>query len=123
MRSNFAYDTEALWQQDRDHIIHPWIDLGSAKTREPLIVAAAEGVHIYDSRGHRMIDGIGGMWCVNIGYGREEMAQAMIRYVSLFDLVAFYAGLFYNCVFYFIIQVTMTAFLFPNRVTALLTLW
>src|SRR5712671_471776 len=65
MRSNFAYDTEALWQQDRDHIIHPWIDLGTAKTREPLIVAEAEGVHIYDSRGHRMIDAIGGMWCVN----------------------------------------------------------
>ena len=94
MRSNFAYDTEALWQQDRDHIIHPWIDLGSAKTREPLIVAAAEGVHIYDSRGHRMIDGIGGMWCVNIGYGREEMAQAIadqvrrMPYFSPFGLIS-----------------------------------
>ncbi len=94
MRSNFAYDTEALWQQDRDHIIHPWIDLGTAKTREPLIVAAAEGVHIYDSRGHRMIDAIGGMWCVNIGYGREEMAQAIAEqvrrmpYFSPFGLIS-----------------------------------
>ncbi len=92
--TNLAYDTEALWQQDRDHIIHPWIDLGTAKTREPLIVAAAEGVHIYDSRGHRMIDGIGGMWCVNIGYGREEMAQAIadqvrkIPYFSPFGLIS-----------------------------------
>ena len=92
--TNFAYDTEALWQQDRDHIIHPWIDLGTAKTREPLIVAGAEGVHIYDSRGHRMIDGIGGMWCVNIGYGREEMAQAIadqvrkIPYFSPFGLIS-----------------------------------
>ena len=94
MRSNFAYDTEALWQEDRDHIIHPWIDLGTAKTREPLIVAAAEGVHIYDSRGHRMLDGIGGMWCVNIGYGREEMAQAIadqvrrMPYFSPFGLIS-----------------------------------
>ena len=92
--TNLAYDTEALWQQDRDHIIHPWIDLGTAKTREPLIVAAAEGMHIYDSRGHRMIDGIGGMWCVNIGYGREEMAQAIadqvrkIPYFSPFGLIS-----------------------------------
>jgi adenosylmethionine-8-amino-7-oxononanoate aminotransferase len=92
--TNYAYDTEALWQQDRDHIIHPWIDLGTAKTREPLIVAGAEGVHIYDSRGHRMIDGIGGMWCVNIGYGREEMAQAIadqvrkIPYFSPFGLIS-----------------------------------
>ena len=94
MRSNFAYDTEALWQQDRDHIIHPWIDLGTAKTREPLIVAEAEGVHIYDSRGHRMIDAIGGMWCVNIGYGRDEMAQAIadqvrrMPYFSPFGLIS-----------------------------------
>jgi len=94
MRSNFAYDTEALWQQDRDHIIHPWIDLGTAKTREPLIVAEAEGVHIYDSRGNRMIDAIGGMWCVNIGYGREEMAQAIadqvrrMPYFSPFGLIS-----------------------------------
>ena len=92
--TNFAYDTEALSQQDRDHIIHPWVDLGTAKTREPLIVAGAEGVHIYDSRGHRMIDGIGGMWCVNIGYGREEMAQAIadqvrkIPYFSPFGLIS-----------------------------------
>src|SRR5262245_27894050 len=94
MRDNFAYDTEALWQEDRDHIIHPWIDLGTAKTREPLIVAEAEGVHIYDSRGNRMIDGIGGMWCVNIGYGREEMAQAIadqarrMPYFSPFGLIS-----------------------------------
>ena len=94
MRPNFAYDTEVLWQEDRDHIIHPWIDLGTAKTREPLIVAAAEGVHIYDSRGHRMLDGIGGMWCVNIGYGREEMAQAIadqvrrMPYFSPFGLIS-----------------------------------
>ena len=94
MRSNLAYDTKALWQDDRDHIIHPWIDLGTAKTREPLIVASAEGVHIYDSHGTRMIDGIGGMWCVNIGYGREEMAQAIadqvrrMPYFSPFGLIS-----------------------------------
>ena len=94
MRTNFAYDTEALWQEDRDHIIHPWIDLGTAKTREPLVIAAAEGVHIYDSDGHSMLDGIGGMWCVNIGHGREEMAQAIadqvrrLRYFSPFGLIS-----------------------------------
>jgi len=94
MANNFAYDTEALWQLDRDHIIHPWIDLGTARTREPVIVSAAEGVHIFDSRGQRMIDGIGGMWCVNIGYGREEMAKAIadqvrrMPYFSPFGLIS-----------------------------------
>src|SRR5215831_12806481 len=94
MRSNFAYDTEALWTKDRDHIIHPWIDLGTAKTRQPLIIAESAGAHIYDSDGRRMLDGIGGMWCVNIGYAREEMVQAIadqirsLCYYSPFGLIS-----------------------------------
>src|SRR5262249_31285486 len=59
------------------HTIHPWVHLGTVQTREPLIVAEGEGACIYNAQGQRMIDGIGGMWCVNIGYGREEMAQAL----------------------------------------------
>jgi adenosylmethionine-8-amino-7-oxononanoate aminotransferase len=77
MLRNLRHDTEALWELDRDHIIHPWIELGSAKTRRPLVVAESEGVYVYDSDGQKMIDGMGGMWCVNIGYAREEMAQAI----------------------------------------------
>src|SRR5215468_3434204 len=80
MLSNMRYDTEALWTKDRDHIIHPWIDLGTAKTRQPLIITESAGAHIYDSEGRRMLDGIGGMWCVNIGYAREEMVQAIAHY-------------------------------------------
>lgn len=75
--SNFAYDIADLTAKDRDHMIHPWVDLGTVQSREPLIVAQGEGACIYNVQGQRMIDGIGGMWCVNIGYGREEMAQAI----------------------------------------------
>ncbi len=94
MLSNRRYDTEALWEQDRDHIIHPWIDLGTAKTRKPLVIAESEGVYVYDSEGHRMLDGIGGMWCVNIGYAREEMVQAIadqarrLCYFSPFGMIS-----------------------------------
>jgi len=94
MLSNMRYDTEALWAKDRDHIIHPWIDLGTAKTRQPLIIAESAGAHIYDSDGRRMLDGIGGMWCVNIGYAREEMVQAIadqirsLCYYSPFGLIS-----------------------------------
>ncbi|WP_119458879.1 aminotransferase [Rhodospirillaceae bacterium SYSU D60014] len=77
MKNELTYDTQDLWEKDRDHIIHPWIDLGTARTREPLIVAEAEGAYVTNSEGHRMLDGMGGMWCVNVGYGREEMAQAI----------------------------------------------
>jgi len=77
MRKNFNYDTAALARMDRAHIIHPWAPLDKLATTEPFIVAESEGAYIYDSGGHRLLDGMGGMWCVNIGYGREEMAQAI----------------------------------------------
>ena len=40
-------------------------------------MAEAEGVYVYNAGGERYLDGIGGLWCVNIGYGRDEMAQAI----------------------------------------------
>jgi len=94
MHKKFLYDTEQLYLHDRNHIIHPWIDLGTAKTRDPLIIAEAEGVHVYDTHGQRMIDGIGGMWCVNVGYGRKEMAEAIadqvmrLPYFCPFDFIS-----------------------------------
>jgi adenosylmethionine-8-amino-7-oxononanoate aminotransferase len=74
---NLPFDTADLTARDRAHIIHPWIDLGTAKTQELLIAAQSEGAYFYDTDGRKMLDGMGGMWCVNIGHGREEMAEAI----------------------------------------------
>ena len=40
-------------------------------------VSKADGIYLYDAYGNKLIDGPGGMWCVNIGYGRKEMADAI----------------------------------------------
>lgn len=91
MKSNFSYDTEALWRKDRDHNIHPWTNFATFKEEGSMVMAESEGVYVYDSDGNRYIDGIGGLWCVNIGYGNEEMAQAIadqarrIPYYSTFN--------------------------------------
>ena len=74
---NFNYDTQAIWQKDRDHCMHPWTDFSEFKEKGSLVVAEAERAYIYDSEGNRYLDGIGGLWCVNVGYGRDEIAQAM----------------------------------------------
>ena len=74
---NFNYDTEDLWRKDRDHFIHPWTDFSTFKEEGSLVLAESEGCYIYDSEGNKFFDGIGGLWCVNIGYGSEEMAQAI----------------------------------------------
>jgi putrescine aminotransferase len=91
---NFGFNHADLVAKDRDHMIHPWVDLGLVKSREPLIVVEGEGATVTDSHGHRMIDGIGGMWCVNVGYGRDEIADAIAEqarklcYFSPFGIIA-----------------------------------
>ena len=78
MTGNFTnYDTEDLWRKDRDHYIHPWTDFSVFKEKGSDVIAHSEGVYVFDSDGNRFIDGIGGLWCVNIGYGNEEMANAV----------------------------------------------
>ena len=77
MASNFAYDTEDLRRKDRDHCIHPWTDFSTFKEEGSLVVAESEGVYVFDSDGTRYMDGIGGLWCVNVGYGNDEIAQAI----------------------------------------------
>ena len=88
---NFQYDTEDLWRKDRDHNIHPFTDFSTFKEEGSLVLAESEGCYIYDSEGNKFFDGIAGLWCVNIGYGSEEMAQAIadqvrrIPYFSTFQ--------------------------------------
>ena len=74
---NFNYETEEIWRKDRDHFMHPWTDFSDFKEKGSMVVAEAQRSYIYDSEGNRFIDGIGGLWCVNVGYGRDEIAQAM----------------------------------------------
>ncbi len=75
--SSPAYDTKALWEMDRDHYIHPWTDFSVFKEQGSLVIAESDGAYVIDSDGKRYLDGIGGLWCVNIGYGNEEMAEAI----------------------------------------------
>ncbi|NKX45345.1 aminotransferase [Roseicyclus persicicus] len=66
--------TIAAW--DADHVIHPWESMGEEVT-DRVVAAKAEGIHLYNAEGRRFIDGPGGMWCMQIGYGRREMADAI----------------------------------------------
>ncbi len=66
---------ETLAEKDKKHIIHPWSDLGS--DADPMIIESGKGIHVFDHQGNKYIDSISGMWCVNLGYGNREMAQAI----------------------------------------------
>jgi adenosylmethionine-8-amino-7-oxononanoate aminotransferase len=67
---------ETIREWDNEHFLHPWESMGTADPNRP-ILAAGEGIHLYDAQGRRYIDGPGGMWCVQIGHGRREMAEAI----------------------------------------------
>ncbi|QFZ24629.1 aminotransferase [Saccharothrix syringae] len=63
--------------QDTRHVLHPWADLTVLGKQESLIISEANGVEVSDSRGKKYLDAIGGMWCVTVGYGNEELTRAI----------------------------------------------
>ena len=72
--------TTAHWQElDRQHYLHPFTDYKNLHAKGSRVIVKAEGVYLYDSEGNRMLDGMAGLWCVNLGYGRKELAEAAYR--------------------------------------------
>ncbi|MGI9507760.1 MAG: aspartate aminotransferase family protein [Geminicoccaceae bacterium] len=73
----------ARWQAlDRDHHLHPFTDHRALSKIGSRIVTKAEGCWLWDSEGNRILDGMAGLWCVNVGYGREELVEAASRQMS-----------------------------------------
>ena len=73
-----AYSQEIV-DLDRRHVFHPIHAFDIINTEGALPIDRAEGVYIYDTEGKRYLDAVGGMWCTNIGTGRQEMADAIIE--------------------------------------------
>lgn len=62
---------------DIEHFIHPYTDFATFKSEGSQVVASASGVHVVDDEGLRYLDGIAGLWCVNLGHGRREIVGAI----------------------------------------------
>ncbi len=77
---NHISNTTEQWQQmDREHHLHPFTDSKSLNSAGVRVITKGEGVHLWDSEGNKFIDGMGGLWCVNVGYGRRELVEAASR--------------------------------------------
>ncbi len=70
-------DNSDAKQWDNDHFLHPWEGMQTLRQNDRTFMEGASGIHVVNDKGERLIDGPGGMWCTQIGYGREEMAEAM----------------------------------------------
>jgi putrescine aminotransferase len=65
------------WQKsDHDHYMHPFTDHSDLGQKGSRIITRADGVYIYDSDGNQILDGMAGLWCVNMGYGRQDLVDA-----------------------------------------------
>jgi len=62
---------------DNTHFMHPWEGMAEFGSADRTISASAEGIYVYDQNGRKLIDGPGGMWCSQIGYARQDMADAI----------------------------------------------
>ncbi|MBL9047738.1 MAG: aminotransferase class III-fold pyridoxal phosphate-dependent enzyme, partial [Tabrizicola sp.] len=67
--------TAELQALDAAHHLHPFTDNSALGRKGARIMKSATGVWLTDTEGHKIIDGMAGLWCVNIGYGRKELAK------------------------------------------------
>ena len=65
------------WRQDRRHCLHPFHHFASFDVEGSLVMRKGKGCYIVDEDGKEYFDAVGGMWCTNIGLGREEMADTI----------------------------------------------
>ncbi len=70
------YSLKQLQQIDAAHHLHPFTDHKELREIGSRIISRADGPFIYDSEGTEILDGMAGLWCVNVGYGRDELAEA-----------------------------------------------
>ncbi len=69
--------TTAQWQEmDSAHHMAPFTDYAEQREHGARIITHAEGHYIFDSDGNRILDGMAGLWCVNVGYGRPSLVTA-----------------------------------------------
>ena len=74
--------TEELQALDAAHHMHPFTDANGLAKKGARIITQGKGVWLTDSRGEKIIDGMAGLWCVNIGYGRPELAEVAARQMN-----------------------------------------
>ena len=85
--------TARLRKLDQDHHLHPFTNLSRHSQQGGRIISRAEHIYIYDSEGNKMLDGMSGLWCCNLGYSQNSIKDAI--YAQLQELP--YYNNFFQC--------------------------
>jgi len=76
------YPTKALQELDAAHHWHPFSDMKSLNAEGSRVITHSDGVWLTDSDGKRILDGMAGLWCVQVGHGRREIADAVYKQMN-----------------------------------------
>ncbi len=72
--------TTQEWQAaDAAHFLHPFTDFQGLARKGARIIERAENIYLWDSDGHKLLDAMSGLWCVNVGYGQEALVEAATK--------------------------------------------
>ena len=72
-------DTRTLQQLDAAYHLHPFNDNAALAKRGTRLLTRGEGVYVWDGEGSKLLDAFAGLWCVNAGHGRKQIAAAVER--------------------------------------------
>ena len=80
MDTTTASRTTAQWQAaDAAHFLHPFTDFQALAQKGARIITRADNIYLWDSEGHKILDAMSGLWCVNVGYGQRALIDAATR--------------------------------------------
>jgi 4-aminobutyrate--pyruvate transaminase len=78
--------------RDLETVIHPYTNLAAIRETGPVVIERARGIHVWDSDGNRLIEGLAGLWCTALGYGNEELIEAATRQLETLSFAHVFGG-------------------------------
>ena len=90
MHAHPNWNAPDLWRADLDHCIHPWTDFASWTRSGSTIMVRGDGPYVWNAEGERFIDGMGGLWFANVGFGRRELIDAATRQLELLPQYSYF---------------------------------
>lgn len=88
-----TWNTADLVAKDKAHMLHPVSNLKQVREHGALVMARGEGVYLWDTDGKRYIDAFAGLWNVNVGHGRQELAAVAADQINDVAFVPTFFGL------------------------------
>lgn len=62
--------------RDIETVLHPYTNLAVHRETGPVMIERGEGIYVWDGQGRKLIEGLAGLWCTSLGYGRQELVEA-----------------------------------------------